>query len=62
LPGIGHLFSASARRRSFLKLPPFDRGSLLEHDPEKWQPVFGKDHAQTKSRRVIDGVVRLDLS
>jgi hypothetical protein len=21
----------------------------LEHDPEKWIPVFGKDHAQTKS-------------
>jgi hypothetical protein len=20
----------------------------LEHDPEKWFPVFGKDHAQTK--------------
>jgi hypothetical protein len=19
----------------------------LEHDPEKWKPVFGKDHAQT---------------
>jgi hypothetical protein len=22
---------------------------LLEHDPEKWKPVFRKDHAQTKS-------------
>ena len=22
---------------------------LLEHDPEKWKPVFGKDHAQTKT-------------
>jgi hypothetical protein len=21
---------------------------LLEHDPEKWAPVFRKDHAQTK--------------
>ena len=21
----------------------------LEHDPEKWEPVFGKDHARTKS-------------
>jgi hypothetical protein len=20
----------------------------LEHDPEKWKPVFGEDHAQTK--------------
>ena len=23
--------------------------SLLEHDPEKCEAVFGKDHAQTKS-------------
>ena len=22
--------------------------ACLEHDPEKWEPVFGKDHAQTK--------------
>jgi hypothetical protein len=22
--------------------------SMLEHDPEKWKPVFRKDHAQTK--------------
>src|ERR1700730_10991488 len=22
--------------------------ACLEHDPEKWKPVFGKDHAQTK--------------
>jgi len=21
------------------------RDALLEHDPEKWIPVFGKDHA-----------------
>jgi hypothetical protein len=21
---------------------------FLEHDPEKWKPVFGQDHAQTK--------------
>jgi hypothetical protein len=21
---------------------------VLEHDPEKWKPVFRKDHAQTK--------------
>jgi hypothetical protein len=21
---------------------------VLEHDPEKWIPVFGKDHAQRK--------------
>ena len=24
------------------------RASALEHDPEKWTPVFRKDHAQTK--------------
>src|SRR6201988_797048 len=33
-----------------------DRGEMghgrLEHDPEKWEPVFGKDHAQTTSRSV----------
>jgi hypothetical protein len=23
-------------------------GNVLEHDPEKWDPVFGKDHAQAK--------------
>jgi hypothetical protein len=22
---------------------------LVEHDPEKWEPVFGKDHAPTMS-------------
>jgi hypothetical protein len=26
------------------------RFSELEHDPEKWKPVFRKDHAQTKRR------------
>src|SRR3954467_10700074 len=25
----------------------------IEHDPEKWKPVFGKDHAQTKSQTLI---------
>jgi len=23
--------------------------ALIEHDPEKWIPVFRKDHAQTKA-------------
>ena len=23
----------------------------LAHDPEKWEPVFGQDHAQAKSER-----------
>jgi G3E family GTPase len=26
----------------------WDPSGKLEHDPEKWIPVFGKDHAQTK--------------
>jgi hypothetical protein len=25
----------------------------LEHDPEKWKPVFRKDHAQTKDEIMI---------
>jgi hypothetical protein len=25
------------------------RGRALEHDPEKWKPVFGKDHAPRKN-------------
>jgi hypothetical protein len=25
------------------------RFEILEHDPEKWVPVFGTNHAQTKS-------------
>jgi hypothetical protein len=25
-----------------------DETGSLAHDPEKWEPVFGKDHAQTK--------------
>ena len=32
-------------------VPPFVRFSplVLEHDPEKWVPVFGKDHAPPKT-------------
>jgi hypothetical protein len=26
------------------------RRRLVEHDPEKWKPVFGKDHAPTLNR------------
>jgi hypothetical protein len=25
------------------------RREAIEHDPEKWEPIFGKDHAPTKS-------------
>jgi hypothetical protein len=38
---LPRLLSASIRGQGF------DDG--LKHDPEKWEPVFGKDHAQTKS-------------
>jgi hypothetical protein len=27
----------------------FNERRDLAHDPEKWIPVFGKDHAQTKN-------------
>ena len=30
-------------------LPERGRAARLKHDPEKWLPVFGKDHAQTRS-------------
>src|SRR6185295_11346662 len=28
------------------EIPSNRSAVLLEHDPEKWKPVFGKDHAQ----------------
>jgi hypothetical protein len=37
IPKSGHRFSEKITHQQ--KLP----------DPEKWVPVFGKDHAQTKS-------------
>jgi alpha-D-ribose 1-methylphosphonate 5-triphosphate synthase subunit PhnH len=30
------------------KLPKSLEAAALEHDPEKWMPVFGKDHAPPK--------------
>jgi plastocyanin len=43
----------NGRRAGDLRHPPADEddgeGYGLEHDPEKWIPVFRKDHAQTKS-------------
>jgi hypothetical protein len=30
--------------------PPALEKKKLEHDPEKWIPVFRKDHAQSKSQ------------
>jgi hypothetical protein len=33
----------------------------LEHDPEKWVPVFRKDHAQTKAIERDDEVITLQV-
>jgi hypothetical protein len=30
------------------RVPNDENGNPLEHDPEKWIPVFGKVHAPTK--------------
>jgi hypothetical protein len=29
----------------------------LEHDPEKWEPAFGKDHAQTNNEQAAENVI-----
>jgi hypothetical protein len=36
------------RKRFALGREPLQYGTLLEHGPEKWVPVFRKGHAQTK--------------
>src|SRR3981081_4551258 len=33
--------------------------AYLEHDPEKWAPVFGKDHAPTKIASGITGRMKV---
>jgi hypothetical protein len=33
-------------------------GVALEHDPEKWKPVFGQDHALTNSLTLLPAVLR----
>jgi hypothetical protein len=40
---------AGCRQPQKFTLPA--RNIRLEHDPEKWIPVFGKDHAPSKSYR-----------
>jgi hypothetical protein len=44
--------NASNKTRQIKNLEPrfasIEMGKTLEHDPEKWVPVFRKDHAQTK--------------
>jgi ribosome-binding factor A len=42
-------FEDDARIDALLRSPEVARD--LQHDPEKWEPVFGQDHAQTKSVR-----------
>ena len=42
IPGADH--GLSRRRRGLSRGDP-----EVVRDPEKWAPVFGKDHAQTKS-------------
>ena len=44
---VPHILSMAAEDMD-LRLCPC---TSLVRDPEKWAPVFGKDHAQTKSRR-----------
>src|ERR1700758_5011051 len=37
-------------------------GWRLAHDPEKWQPVFGKDHAQVKTSSCVTSFITGRLS
>jgi hypothetical protein len=47
-PGeAAHFFSAGAWRRN--GDPDKTVCKTRAHDPEKWSPVFGQDHAQTKT-------------
>jgi len=36
-------------RRDLIQPPHRSQAARLEHDPEKWEPVFGQDHAQAKN-------------
>jgi hypothetical protein len=38
---------ARARVKPFVPLVPRHRLPIPGHDPEMWNPVFGKDHAQS---------------
>jgi hypothetical protein len=44
------LCSLASSIRTLWPKPRYDDAlrHRLEHDPEKWKPVFRKDHAQTK--------------
>jgi len=42
------------RHRGFhIHLPLLNCGGDHRHDPEKWTPVFGKDHASSNNQRLI---------
>jgi len=41
------LVGKTSRRELCDEMRPI-QSETLEHDPEKWKPVFRKDHAQTK--------------
>jgi TatD DNase family protein len=43
--GVGPADIARQTTENFFRL--FNKVPRAEHDPEKWEPVFGKDHAQT---------------
>src|SRR5262249_58445751 len=38
------------------------RGRALAHDPEKWAPVFGSDHAQTEKLNPGQGMGDINLT
>ena len=48
---LKRLFARDAPRFAFRMRKP-----ILGHDPEKWKPVFRKDHAHQITRAAIDSV------
>ena len=55
---VQHLESARPKMAFFItglmtsSSPP----GVIAHDPEKWEPVFGKGHTQTKSQHYRDSI------
>jgi hypothetical protein len=49
IPGAEALCLRGFSPRSAFRFLSRRAGGPLQHDPEKWIPVFGKDHAQTSS-------------
>ena len=57
-PGVSGSGRVVSRHRglrdiSYSALAWFIEGTTVEHDPEKWEPVFRKDHAQTKDEIML---------